>query len=193
MSNETEVKNLAKVDFQTLDSGLSDAVAVSNQQLLGGLSELDNNVVKLEKEINRRSTIGTFLKVIVVVSGVVIATGFLTGWNWIIQLIGGFISLVTALERIFANVEVLLTKVAGRDAYSRIRREIANKHDSKILDIIQIRDNNPAEAAKQYIKVQSEIRDQIHQVDNEIKTNIENKRYEVLGRLTLNDKENQAI
>lgn len=189
MSNEIEVKNLAKVDFQALDSGLRDAVALSNQQLLGGLSELDNNVVKLDKEINSRTTIGTVLKVIVVVSGVVIATGFLTGWNWIIQLIGGFISLITAVERIFGNVEVLLTKVAGRDAYSRIRREIVNKHEAKILDIIQIRDTNPIEAAKQYINVQSEIRDQIHQVDNQIKTNIENKRYELLGRLTLDDKD----
>lgn len=185
---QPDIKNLEKVEFQSLDKGLSDAVALSNQQLLGRLSELDNNVVKLDKEINNRTTIGTVLKVIVVVSGVVIATGFLTGWNWIIQLIGGFISLITAVERIFGNVDVLLTKVAGRDAYSRIRREIVNKHEAKIIDIVQIRDTTPVEAAKQYIQIQSEIRAQISKVDNEIKTNIENKNYELLGRLTLDDK-----
>ncbi len=188
---ENEVKNVQKIDFSGLDKGLSDAVALSNQQILGGLAELDNNVVKLDKEIRNRTTIGTVLKVIVVVSGVVIATGFLTGWNWVIQLIGGFISLITAVERIFGNVDTLLTKVAGRDAYSRIRREIVNKHEAKIIDIVQIRDTTPAEAAKQYIQVQSEIRDQIYKVDNEIKTNIENKNYELLGRLTLEDNKKQ--
>lgn len=184
----TEVKNLTNVDFQSLDKGLSDAVALSNQQILGGLAELDKNVLRLDNEVKSRTTIGTLLKVVVVVSGVVIATGFLTGWNWVIQLIGGFISLITAVERIFGNVVVLLTKVAGRDAYSRIRREIVNKHEAKIIDIVQIRDTTPVDAAKQYIQVQSEIRDQIYKVDNEIKTNIENKNYEILGRLALDDK-----
>jgi hypothetical protein len=189
--SEIEEKNLEKVEFTALDKGLSDAVALSNQQLLGGLSDLDKNVVKLNKEISTRATIGTVLKIIVVVSGVVIATGFLTNWNWVIQVIGGFISLITAVERIFGNVDVLLSKVAGRDAYSRIRREIVNKHEAKIIDIVQVRDTTPIEAAKEYIKVQSEIRDQIYKVDNDIKTNIENKNYELLGRLTLEDTKKQ--
>lgn len=185
---ETEVKNLTKVDFQSLDSGLNDAVAASNQQILSGLTELDKNVLKLDIEVKRRTAIGTLLKVVVVVSGAVIATGFLTGWNWIIQVIGGIIILITAVERIFGNVDVLLTKVAGRDAYSRIRREIVNKHEAKIIDIIQIRDTTPGDAAKQYIQVQSEIRDQIYKIDNDIKTSIENKNYQLLGRLALDDK-----
>jgi hypothetical protein len=185
---ETEVRNLTKVDFQSLDRGLNDAVAASNQQILGALADLDKNVSRLDKEVKNRTTIGTLLKVVVVVSGAVIATGFLTGWNWLIQVIGGVITLITAVERIFGNVDILLTKVAGRDAYSRIRREIVNKHEAKIIDVIQMRDPTPVDAAKEYIKVQSEIRDQIFQIDNEIKTNIANKNYQLLGRLALDDK-----
>lgn len=185
---EIEVKNLNKVEFQTIDKGLSDAVAASNQQILGGLAELDKNVTTLDKEIKNRTGIGTLLKVIVVVSGAVIATGFLTDWNWLIQVIGGVITLITAVERIFGNVDTLLTKVAGRDAYSRIRREIVNKHEAKIIDVIKIRDTQPKEAADEYIKVQSEIRDQIFQIDNEIKNSIASKNYQLLGRLALDDK-----
>lgn len=183
-----EPKTIHAVEFADVEQGLGDAVALTTKKLNMALVGLDDKVGRLTREINTRQSIGFILKLIVVVSGVVIATGFLNKSGWIIQVIGGFISLITAVERIFANVEVLLSKVAARDAYRRIRREVERTHDSKIVGIVKNRVSKPDESAGALVQMQEELMAQIANVDNDIQTGLANKQYEVLGRLTLDDK-----
>ena len=171
--------------FSNIDKGLQAELQISNKQFKSWLDNLDNEVTEFDKKIGKRKTIATVLKLIVVVSGVAIATGFLL--DWIVQVIGAFVSLITAIERVFANLDRLLSEVAAKDAYNRVRREVVKIHEKRIGKLVGMKQNEPDKAAGLIIELQSELRDKLIDVDDKIKTSLENKNYELLGRLTLDD------
>ena len=64
------------------------------------------------------------LKIMVGVSGLVIASGFLKEMDIIVQIIGFVVLLIKLIEEIFANLDRLLSIVAAKNAFKRVRREI---------------------------------------------------------------------
>ncbi|TSE04002.1 MULTISPECIES: hypothetical protein [Aquimarina] len=172
-----------------INKGLQKELEFSNSKFKEWLVNLDTEVENLDKTTKTRKYTATILKLIVVISGIVIASGFLKDADIIVQIIGAVVLLITAIERVFANLDKLLSTVAAKNAFNRVRREVVRIHTNRIRPILGLKETKPEEAAKKIIELQSELIDKLMKIDDEIKTNLENKNYDILGRLTLEDKE----
>src|SRR3954470_10554195 len=89
-----------------LPNDFRDAVALVQTQLSEGMDALDGRVIQLNSQQRRRKTVAVLLKVVSVLSGLVIATGFVN--RSVVQVLGGIIPAIAALERVFANLSRLL-------------------------------------------------------------------------------------
>ncbi len=172
-----------------ISKGTQKELEFSNKQFEDWLNNLDEEVKKLGRVVKSRKLTATILKLIVVVSGIVIASGFLKDFHIIVQIIGATVLLITAIEKVFANLDLLLSTAAAKNAFNRIRRDVVKIHTKKIGPILGLKETQPEEAARKIIALQSGLIEKLIDIDDEIKTNLENKNHEVLGRLTLEEKE----
>lgn len=176
-------------EIQNINDGLKQELNFSNSKFKEWLDNLDSEVDILGKKTKLRKSTATILKLIVVISGIVIASGFLKDADIIVQIIGAIVLLITAIERVYANLDKLLSTVAAKNAFSRVRRDVVRIHTNRLGPILGLKESQPDEAARKVIELQNELMDKLMKIDDEIKTNLENKNYELLGRLTLEEKE----
>lgn len=174
-----------KLDDTALPTDLQDAAALVQRQLKQGLSRLDQRVSQLGQQEKRRRTIAAVLKIVSVISGVVIAIGFFS--KSVLQVIGGLVPIMVGLERAFANLDSLLSVTAAKNAYERMRREIVASHNRGVVNVIRIRDRQPAEAADALIKLVESLRDQLAKAEQDIESGLAQRNYELLGRLSLEE------
>ena len=149
------------------------------------LNRLSHPRTPLTTDQRRRRNVAIGLKVISVLSGIVIATGFLT--KSIVQVLGGVIPAITALERVFANLSHLLAVTAAKNAYERVRRQTVARHNQQIVEVVRIRDTDPAKAADTLIAFVGALRDQLAATTDEIEGRLAQDDYDSLGRLSLED------
>jgi hypothetical protein len=168
-----------------LPADFKDAAALVQAQFKESIKSLDNRIEALRAEHQRRKVVAVALKVISVLSSLIIATGFLA--SSVAQVLGGIITGMAALERVFANVGRLLAVAAAEGAYERVRRQIVSSHNQKIVDIVKIRDREPEKSADLLIASVGSLRDELARMKNEIETQLDNNAYENLGRLTLDE------
>lgn len=180
MPNADELKQ-----FPGLTKDYQDAVQLVQAQLREHLASLDSRVQMLVAEQRRRKTVAIILKVVSVLSGLVIATGFLA--HSVVQVLGGVIPAIAALERVFANLSRLLAVTAAKNAYERVRRHVVARHDQQIVDVVKIRDTNPKKAADTFIAFAGGLRDKLAAASNEIEEKLSKNDYDNLGRLSLED------
>jgi hypothetical protein len=171
--------------FKDLPQDLRDAAALVQRHLGEALSECDARASELKKEHDSRKLTATILKVISVISGLVIASGLAAGVP--AQVLGGAITGIAALERVFANMSHLLAVAAAKAAYDRTRRQVEAEHNRQIIKVVEIRDREPEKSAKLLIKVVGELRNRLAKARDEIETNLAANAYENLGRLTLEE------
>ncbi len=171
--------------FPALPPDFRDAAALVQAQFRESVESLDKRIAALRTEHQRRKLTATTLKVISVLSSLVIATGFVKG-N-VPQVLGGVITGMAALERVFANMSRLLAVAAAKGAYERVRRQIVSSHNQKIVDIVKIRDREPEKSADLLINSVGGLRDELAKTKNDIETQLDNNAYENLGRLTLDE------
>lgn len=172
--------------FPALPNDFRDAAALVQKQFRESIASLDKRTEELRKEHQRRKMLATTLKVVSVLSSLIIATGFLAA-NFA-QVLGGVITGMAALERVFANMSRLLAVAAAKGAYERIRRQIVSIHNQKIVDIVRIRDREPEKSADLLIVAVGKLRDDLAKTRDDIETQLDNNAYENLGRLTLDER-----
>jgi len=166
-----------------LPSDLQDAVALVQKQLKARISDRDARVSALGAEAKRRKVIAIVLKVVSVLSGIVVATGFAA--TSIMQVLGGLIPAIAALERVFANLNRLLAVTAAKNAYERIRRQTVAAHDREIVSVVKIRDRDPQAAADKLISFVGELRNRLSETCDAIETTLAKNDYDRLGTLAL--------
>lgn len=105
--------------FPSIPNDLQDAAALVQQQLKESVASLQLRISELEAEYKRRRTIATILKVVSVVSSLIVLSGVTQ--DILVQILGGIITGIAALERIFANMSRLLTVAAAISAYERVQ------------------------------------------------------------------------
>ncbi len=171
--------------FAILPKDFQDAVRLVQSQLRQRQTEVDNRTSALTSEAASRRAVALALKVVTVLSGIVIATGFLQ--DRVVQVIGGIVPAVVALERIFANLPRLLAVTAAKNAYQRIRRQLQAKHDAQIIEVVRIRDRKPEEAANALITFAGALRDLLAASSDDIEARLEQNDYDALGTLSLED------
>ena len=180
MSSDNELQS-----FPALPTDFRDAAALVQKQFKESIASLDVRIEALRVEHQRRKVTALALKVISVLSSLIIATGFVAG-N-IAQILGGIITGMAALERVFANMSRLLAVAAAKGAYERVRRQIVSSHNQKIVDIVKIRDREPEKSADLLIASVGSLRDELAKTKNDIESQLDNNAYENLGRLTHDD------
>ena len=166
-----------------LPKDLQDAVALVQNQLLGRVTDLDDRVRALGSEVKRRKFIAVVLKVVSVLSGIIVATGFAA--TSVMQVLGGLIPTIAALERVFANLNRLLAVTAAKNAYERIRRQMVAAHDREIVAVVKIRDREPQKAADKLITFVGHLRDRLSVTCDDIETTLAKNDYDRLGTLAL--------
>jgi len=171
--------------FPGLPADFRDAAALVQKQFAESLDSLDSRTVALGAEERRRKITAYSLKVISVLSSLVIATGFLEGSG--VQILGGAIAAMAALERVFANVSRLLAVAAAKSAYERVRRKVVALHNQKIVEVVKIRDSESEKSANLLISFVGELRDLLAKTKDDIETQLSANAYENLGRLTLDE------
>jgi hypothetical protein len=177
-------------EFKGLPKDHQDAVALVQKQLKESLVSLDRRAEALGREGTRRRRVAIFLKVVSILSGFVIATGFLQ--QSIVQILGGIVPIVAALERAFANLSRLLAVSAAKNAYERVRRQTVAQHDREIIAVITIRDREPEKAANRLISFVGKLRDRLAAAELEIEDKLAKNDYDSLGRLALEEDAQQA-
>lgn len=163
------------LDIKKLPREVADALQLSQDQFESRRQQVIDRADKLDKETQQRYRVALVLKSLVVVCGVVLATGFLTGW--IIQALGAIVLLITSLEYVFANYDNLISITAARDALMRIRRQAENIHEEHAVRIVSIRDSRPTEAAEMLIKLTEGLRKDLADKINEAERALEAKNY----------------
>ena len=176
-------------DFDKISSGLKKELEFSNKQFKEWLDNLDTEVTDLDKDVKSRKRTALILKIIVGVSGLVIASGFLKELDIVVQIIGFVVLLIKLIEESFANLDKLLSIVAAKNAFSRVRREVVKIHTTKLGPILGLKESDQEAAGRKIIELQADLIKMLIDIDDEIKTNLENKNYELLGRLSLEEKE----
>ena len=139
----------------------------------------------IEKEHGRRTIVAIALKVISVLSSLVVLSGVAN--EGLVQLLGGAITGIAALERIFANMSRLLALSAAKAAYERARMQVVAQHNRKIIEVVKFRDRDPEKSADTLIAFVGELRDRLADVKEKVETDLGVNAYENLGRLTLED------
>jgi hypothetical protein len=172
-------------EFKGLPKDLHDAVALVQKQLNQSLASLDTRAKALGREGIHRRRVAILLKVVSVLSGIVIATGFLQ--HSIVQVLGGIVPAVAALERVFANLSRLLAVSAAKNAYERIRRQTVARHDREIITVIKVRDRDTEKAANSLISFVGKLRDRLAAAEEEIEDKLAKNDYDSLGRLALDE------
>ena len=176
--------------FPTLPKDEQDAVALVQRQFREAIQEIDQRTSALNKEQRRRKIVAIVLKVVSVVSGLVIATGFLR--QSVVQVLGGIIPCVAALERVFANLSRLLAVTAAKNAYDRVRRAVVARHNHEIVDVVGIRDRQPKTAADNLVNMDRKLNKLLADTKEDIETKLAKNDYDNLGRLTL-DEDKDAV
>ena len=180
MPDRTDVQ-----EFPKLPSDFRDAAELVQKQFAESIQSLDARTAGLGLEERRRKGTALTLKVISVLSSLIIATGFVHGS--IAQILGGTITGMAALERVFANLSRLLAVAAARSAYERVRRQVVALHNQKIIDVVKYRDRDAEKSADMLISFVGELRDLLAKAKDEVETQLANNAYESLGRLTLDE------
>jgi hypothetical protein len=180
-----------KTEFPSLPKDVQDAANLVQAQFIESLAALDARVAALGAEQSLRKKVAILLKVVSVLSGLVIATGFVTGSA--AQVLGGFIPGIAALERVFANLSRLLAVSAAKNAYERIRRSVVARHSRFIVDVVKIRDRDPEKAANLFIKTNGTLRDDLAKKRDEIEDKLSHNDYDNLGRLSLDEKDEATV
>ena len=178
--NNTDIQS-----FPRLPNDFRDASALVQEQLKESINSLDTRIAELNTEQGRRKLTALALKVVSVISSIVIATGILGGLS--VQVLGGAIAGIAALERVFANMSRLLAVAAAKGALDRIRRQVVAQHNKKIVQVVQYRDREPEKSAQLLIKFVGELRDSLATTKDRIETDLHNNAYENLGRLSLEE------
>jgi hypothetical protein len=177
-------------EFPKLPKDHQDAVRLVQKQLKEQMEALDRRVTALTGEQKRRRIVAIVLKVISVLSGIVIATGFLQ--QNIVQVLGGIVPAIAALERVFANLSRLLSISAAKNAYERIRRQTVAEHNRQIIAVVEIRDREPAKAATILTKFVGRLRDRMAAAEDAVEDRLAHNDYDNLGRLTLEEDSSSA-
>jgi hypothetical protein len=154
-------------------------------QLREQLEAVDGRIAALSTEGISRRRMAVWLKVVSVLSGLVIATGFLA--QGVVQVLGGIIPAIVALERVFANLSRLLAVTAAKNAYERIRRQTVARHNQQIVNVVKIRDTDTKNAAETLIVFVGELRDKLSSTEDEIEEKLAKNDYDALGKLSLED------
>jgi len=176
--------------FPSLPGDFRDAAALVQSQLKESVEASDTRVAALGAEQSRRKSIAIVLKVVSVLSGLIIATGFVT--DSAVQILGGIIPGIAALERVFANMSRLLAVSAAKNAYERVRRSVVARHSKHIVEVVRIRDRESERAADLLIKMIGELRDDLAAKRDEIEGRLAQNDYDNLGRLNLEEKVDAA-
>jgi hypothetical protein len=176
--------------FPSLPGDFRDAASLVQSQLKESVEASDTRVAALGAEQSRRKNVAIVLKVVSVLSGLIIATGFVT--DSAVQILGGIIPGIAALERIFANMSRLLAVSAAKNAYERVRRSVVARHSKHIVEVVRIRDRESERAADLLIKMIGELRDDLAAKRDEIESRLAQNDYDNLGRLILEEKVDAA-
>jgi hypothetical protein len=171
--------------FPALPKDFRDAAALVQSQFNEAVQALDRRTNALASEQRRRKIIAAVLKVVSVLSGLVIATGFVN--QSVGQILGGIIPGIAALERVFANLSRLLAVTAAKNAYDRIRRSIVARHNNEIVEVVKIRDREPEKAADKLIGFVGKLRNLLAAKEADIEGKLAQNDYDNLGRLNLDD------
>ena len=174
------------LQFQTLPADFRDAARLVQSQLNDSITASDERAAALGAEQTRRKNVAITLKVVTVLSGLIIATGFVK--DSAAQILGGIIPGIAALERIFANMSRLLAVSAAKNAYEHVRRSVVARHGKQIIDVVKIRDREPERSAEMLIKMSGELRDDLAARRDEIEGRLAQNDYDNLGRLNLDEK-----
>lgn len=176
--------------FPSLPSDFQDAAALTQQQFKESVESLDVRIKKLEKEHNKRKVTATILKVISVVSSLIVLSGVANAT--LVQVLGGLITGIAALERIFANMSRLLAVAAALAAYERIRMQIVANHNREIIEVVKYRDRNPEKSADMLIKFVGVLRDKLATIREKVEGDLRDNAYENLGRLVLDEVKSES-
>lgn len=178
--------------FPSLPSDFKDAAALVQKQLVESIKSLDTRVIELEAEAKNRKNIAILLKTVSVVSSLIILSGF-ASVHWA-QILGGIITAIVALERVFANMNRLLAVSASIGAYERVRLQVKAAHNRNIINVIKIRDRKPEESADKLIQLVGQLRDQLAEVKEKVEVQLRQNEYTNLARLSLENEnsENQS-
>jgi len=171
--------------FSNLPKDFGDAAELAQNKFAESIASLDVRIADLKKEERTRKVVAIVLKVVSVLSSLIIAMGFVKGS--VAQILGGTITAMAALERVFANLNRLLAVAAARSAYDRIRRKVVAFHDDKIVEVVKIRDRRSEDAANMLIEFLTALGRMIAKAKDDIENGLERNEYEALGRLSLDE------
>ena len=171
--------------FPSLPPDFKAAADLVQTQFKEGIQSLDARVGVLQREHAKRKATAIVLKIVSVLSSLVIATGFVGAG--LVQVLGGSITAIAALERILANTSRLLAVAAATAAYERVRMQVVALHNKRIVEVVKIREREPEKSADSLIQFVGDLRDRLAQIGETVETDLAANAYENLGRLSLEE------
>lgn len=177
--------------FPTLPNDFKSAAELVQSQFKEGISALDERIRELETEQRRRNITAIVLKVVSVISSLIVLSGVAGGM--LVQVLGGAITGIAALERVFANMSKLMAVAAAVAAYQRLRMQVVAQHNREIIEVIKYRDRDPAKSADALISFVGKLRDAIAEIREKIESDLRSNAYENLGRLVLEEQKSSEI
>lgn len=171
--------------FPSLSADFKDAADLVQNQFKESIASLDLRISALEAEHKKRRATAIVLKVASVVSSLVVLSGVAAAG--LVQVLGGLITGIAALERIFANMNRLLAVAAATAAYERVRMQVVSQHNRQIIDVVKFRDRDPEKSADALIAFVGALRDRLAEVKEKVETDLRANAYENLGRLSLEE------
>ncbi len=174
-------------NLENITPGLKKQLEVSTNNFEMWLNTLDAQASEFENKVSNLKMTANVLKISMVLSGILLATGFIGEYESLIKIIGGAVVIIPAIERIIANFDKLMIFDSANSAILRVRREVVKLHTLGLGSILAVIDSDPNHAAKKLIELQDNLTKKIIDIDNEIKNTIASKNRELLGRLSLED------
>lgn len=171
--------------FPSLPPDFQDAAALIQKQFKESIASLDSRIEELEVEHKNRKTIAIILKILSVLSSLIVLSGVAN--DLLVQVLGGLITGIAALERVFANMSRLLAVAAAISAYQRVRMQVVNTHNREIIEVVKFRNRDPQKSANTLITFVGLLRDQLAKIKENVESNLRENAYENLGRLVLDD------
>ncbi len=148
-------------------------------------AEITDREKVLSTEVGRRKHLAFASKFIIVISGVVVASGLSVHLS---RFLGILIIVLTAVElQVFRNLERLLVLTEARNAYRRLDRAITSRHTKGLSPLVDKLNSGDAEAVGQYTQLLSDVYDMASSGEDEIETGIENHDLKSLKHLHLED------
>ncbi len=186
---EESAYNIEVINTDVLTDEDKKVIKIVTQKLKEQFVKLDDRVNYLSRQIAQRETAGLILKVSTGLIGILVASGFLD--HVLVQALGVVVLIIVMLEQTYGNLEKLKTQTSGRNAYSRIRREVEGIHNDQILLIIRDKVRRPMDSANRLIELNRQLMKLLSNTQQEVETAMENKQLALLDRLTLTDQAKQ--